>query len=752
MKSETRNRNPLKKVSTSLLALLLTVMIPLGVLTSCDITDVSPGDQIVTGEKGDPGKDGRGILKMEIQDGWLVVVYTDDPENPVKIGMVDSNRAYEGTEGLAFYPLTDGTYGVIGERTQYLDKIILPSTYNGKAVTSILPHAFSDSENLAEIIIPDSITSIGEYAFARCESLEQITLPESIVDIQDHAFTRCVKLNQFHIPESVRRIGFDVFSGCEKIFRVINHVSYVDNWVISTHYTYPSSGEDSKTATLVDGIVGIADGALSAPTSPSNYQKIIIPKSIKHLGNAMFAGCTSDLEVYFTGTSAQWEALASECTDWNYGWSGTVVCNYVPQETFDFGGKEIRFVVPTYTNQYFSFSNSSGTVLEKAVFMRNNSTEAKLKVSLSFLSTQVESFDVVIRNCVMAEENIDFFVLNSNLTYLSTEGHFCNLATAKNDNHINLSNPWYNQSFIQAASVSGFLPFVSGDMTPSTWESTSVMLCNQNLFNSRFENESLYSMVKDGKWTVEQLKEYSQNCYADLNGNGRDVEDSYGVTFLWPYNAQALLYGFGFEAVEHDAGGDIRTNSTNLQRMTNMADLLSELTQSEDVFLNTSTPTNMIPSFANGKSLFLCSYFNSIRQVDQADSPSYYILPLPKLNEEQKDYISSTNNCSLVAIFKFTSDFGAATATLETFGAFSPQYIRPAFAESITTDSTKIEMIDLILDHVSPKFEHVYQSVDIWRDIYAWIKEDTNFATFWKEHNLSWTHQIEDLCAKLADN
>ena len=88
----------------------------------------------------------------------------------------------EGTEGLDFYPMPDGTYGVKAGRTQYLADIVIPSTYKGKTVTQILPRAFQHSY-IKTITIPDTVTGIGEYAFNDSVSLTSITIPASVTSI-----------------------------------------------------------------------------------------------------------------------------------------------------------------------------------------------------------------------------------------------------------------------------------------------------------------------------------------------------------------------------------------------------------------------------------------------------------------------------------------------------------------------------------------------------------------------------------------
>ena len=54
----------------------------------------------------------------------------------------------EGSDGLEYYPLPDGTYAVGGGKTQYLTEVEIPAIHNGKAVTVIMDYAFQSFPNL----------------------------------------------------------------------------------------------------------------------------------------------------------------------------------------------------------------------------------------------------------------------------------------------------------------------------------------------------------------------------------------------------------------------------------------------------------------------------------------------------------------------------------------------------------------------------------------------------------------------------
>ncbi len=75
------------------------------------------------------------------------------------------------SQGLSYTLLSDDTYEVSGIGTCTDTDIVIPATYNGKAVTSIGYGAFAYCSNLTSITIPASVTTIAERAFYSCDNL-----------------------------------------------------------------------------------------------------------------------------------------------------------------------------------------------------------------------------------------------------------------------------------------------------------------------------------------------------------------------------------------------------------------------------------------------------------------------------------------------------------------------------------------------------------------------------------------------------
>lgn len=667
----TRNRMSFKKSCISLLTLLLAAMLSLGTLTSCART----------------GTDGE----------------TGEQSEKVEQGSQDETGdagTYEGTEGLDFYPLPDGTYGVSKGKTGYLEDIVVPKTYNQKAVTTVIDKAFSGCQNLKSVSLPDGLTVIGDSAFDGCRNLERITIPESVTKIEA-AFTGCDKLTQ------------------------ATGVSYVGKWA----FAYENSSLTA--AVLKEDTVGITTEAF---LNCFKLQKVVIPSSVKYLGYAMFLGCPDSMTVYYTGTPAQWKKLTESCSGWNRKWNGTVVCDYDPaaeEEILDFGGKEIKMLIPQNHNQYQYFGVSEDGYPDKAVsqavFKRTMGTENKLNVQISMQSKNIDQnggeYSAIIRNLTLAGDAPALIVLNPIVSVCATEGLFYNLARKAKENHVNLEKSWYNQSFNDAAMVVNNLPFVSGDLTPYTWDTTSVLLCP--------DSEIDFSFVTSNIWTLEKLKELAES-YWRINA------ESHGLMFADPDCRLSMLYSLGFHITKRNSNGNIEIKSNS--RMYDISDSFSALLKSKAVSTSDSSARQ---AFMNGKVLFLCTTLGYAKQHQKEAAFNTVILPIPKQNKEQANYISSSGNFSMIAVGQ-VNDISAATATLETLSYYSAYYnLRKAYIEEITTDPAQAEILNLVIDSISPNFEDIWYFTNMKSNLYALCDNTgTSLALIIDSNRNAWLQKI----------
>lgn len=95
--------------------------------------------------------------------------------------------------------------------------------------------AIREVEDVKEIIIPKTfdqkaITVIGSWAFSGNTKLESLTIPEGIKTIRNSAFAGCYKLKSIVIPESVESIESTAFAGCPDLTIYCKANTENNNW------------------------------------------------------------------------------------------------------------------------------------------------------------------------------------------------------------------------------------------------------------------------------------------------------------------------------------------------------------------------------------------------------------------------------------------------------------------------------------------------------------------------------------------
>jgi fibronectin type 3 domain-containing protein len=148
--------------------------------------------------------------------------------------------------------------------------MVIPSSIEGKPVTSIGVRAFNQNVSLTSATIPGTVLSIGTYAFLGCSALTSVTMYDGVTSIGERAFYQCTALSSVIMPGSVRTIGGYAFYSCINL----------------------------RSITIPEGVTSVGDGAFSGCSA---LTQVTVPASATYIGGYAFEGCAGLTSVTLAG-------------------------------------------------------------------------------------------------------------------------------------------------------------------------------------------------------------------------------------------------------------------------------------------------------------------------------------------------------------------------------------------------------------------------------------------------------------------
>ena len=363
----------------------------------------------------------------------------------------------------------------------------------------------------------------------------------------------------------------------------------------------------------------------------------------------------------------------------------------------------------------FLVESDDGDIVRTELFQRKRRVEENLGIELDLritVGTDEQDFLNKARNAAKNSdpaEQVDVISQYSQYSgILTLEGFYQNIA---DNEHLNLSNPWWPKNLLAASSFDDKVYFVSGDISPTLIYETYGIFFNSSLIES-YGFEDPISLASNKQWTIDKLIGMTVGIYEDLNPSetAPSSGDFFAFTLCDQWHGKCLPFGLGMRVVEPDSekGYVISPKYSNEKADSIMKKLGEWITSNDGVCVD---PAGYGISFINGSSIFVVGNFAyPCTSFANSTVAKYGVVPIPMWDEDQGEYYSYYGNpSSFWSVPVGATNVDDSCRLIESLAADAYIKISPALFE------------------IALKFKYVPTSVDGLSHMYDIIRESLVF-------------------------
>ena len=266
--------------------------------------------------------------------------------------LTDARSYYNYLKQFTFTLTSDDTYSIAAAGTSTDCMLVIPSEYNGKAVTRIESYGFRDCNNIVKVTIPESVTWCSSDAFYDCYKLVEVyKLTSANIYFDSHIMVH----SSLSEPSNLTEKDNFIFYENEGEYYLVGYTGSASSLVLPEKYNneyytiYQYAFYNNKT-----------------------IRSLTLPFLVKDIQHCAFMGCSGLSSVSMpagtlcTGSNLFYDcSLSSQSTEFAYFW-GLSQWNYTmsPHMLNESGASSSRFCANNITtNALYDYVVSNGNAI-----------------------------------------------------------------------------------------------------------------------------------------------------------------------------------------------------------------------------------------------------------------------------------------------------------------------------------------------------------------------------------------------------
>ena len=353
-------------------------------------------------------------------------------------------------------------------------------------------------------------------------------------------------------------------------------------------------------------------------------------------------------------------------------------------------GQTLNILVSTWDGELWSqaelavdYENSDSTagygeIVNNAVILRNRQIEEKYGVTVNWINARSSQIQTLLMEAGAAGNQKYHIAMPraAEAQSLVEKGLVYDLAKSE---YINLNKSYYSQAATEAYTVNEITLFVAGDFSFVDEASAYVTFYNTAMLEGIDGTpEDFYTLVKEGKWTVEALEHYASLFQKNTGSPAWTDDDFYG------FGTQGMVQFYGYAGVKQVSVENKQYKLFEAHPYLNdTVDSILEI--KGESWSRTKWEMNPIDAFKEGRVAFYNGRLGEIKQFgEQRDAFGVGILPSPLIGEGQTEhYTLAGKEAVLACVPKSTQDREMSEAFVEILAMTGQELISPAYLENI---------------------------------------------------------------------
>ena len=465
----------------------------------------------------------------------------------------------------------------------------------------------------------------------------------------------------------------------------------------------------------------------------SDTARKIIALSLAVLMSLSAAACAGDTDDTASLTDTDTAAVSEEHTDPLA--ERKAISDDLPDTDMD--GYNFRVFAQDGTYAAFYAEEDSGDIVEQALYQAALTTKERFNVAMTVEKSGLgdEDHAAKVRTILMSGEDAYNMVSCHDVISCnySLDGLLTDLYTLP---RLNFEKPWWHD--VKELTILGHAFLITSDISLLSLQHTMVIYVNRDIAADN-QIEVPYQAVFDGAWTLDMLIGLTKDVYSDVNGNmTADEEDIYG--YLTEPNCYGYLESFGMDTLFCDSDGYVSCDFDTDKMSQIVSKVYAWLYQSTGAKATSGNNVWSNTYFEKGKAMFAHGHvFNASSTFRYVENLNYGILPIPKWDESQENYIGTIMDYPLSVPSALPLDQYEYTGTIieamsaEGYKQTFPAYYEIALKIKYAQDDESVRTLEIINSTRKLSMSWCYENfVGFNQVLYSvcFLKNDANYMSY----------------------